>query len=93
MYDGLEPAAALAKMRQIFTSVRNPAVPPRMQDVLYKILVSGFAIGAVKKRGEDSLCHGCGERGADGTWKGVCESVEHTYAECEPVAALLAYVW
>ena len=53
----------LAVMRRIFRSARHHSIPPYIQDVLYKILVSGHSIGRHKCAGTDGDCARCAARG------------------------------
>ena len=74
-------------MRRVFRGARHHFVPPYMQDVLYKILVSGHAIGEHKRRGEDSECARCRTQ-----HHREVESLEHAYATCERVANARIFV-
>ena len=81
LYDGLPPERFVAALRRAFADARFHAIPPHIQDVLYKILVSGYRIGGVKRRGADAMCQRCGDEHA-------VESLEHAFATCPHVAAL-----
>ena len=77
LYAELTPMEYTATMRRIFKLARHHDIPPYMQDVLYKNLVSGHHIGPHKRRGIEALC-ACGQP----------ETLEHAYALCQTVQTL-----
>jgi hypothetical protein len=65
-------------MRRMFAAARYEAIPPRIRDVLYKILVSGHHVGHKCGKGKDT-CDRCSP---------CVETLEHVYAECPKVRGL-----
>ena len=49
LYPGIDRASLVEHMRMALRAARDPYIPPYMQDVLYKILVSGHLIGPRKE--------------------------------------------
>ena len=77
LYAALNPKEYGTTMRRIFRSARHHMIPPYVQDVLYKILVSGHNIGPNKRRGAEAKCS-CG----------MDETLEHAFAQCNTVKTL-----
>ena len=63
LYSGATPQEYTAAMRRAFAGARHHTIPPRMQDVLYKILVSGHWIGMHKETGHRRFCTACRQCG------------------------------
>ena len=89
-YAHLTRSAYTAKMRAVFKGLRHAAVPPYMQDVLYKTAVSGHRMGSRKfgRTSDEGRCRRCGNRQPTGEWTGPDETVEHGFDECAQVALL-----
>ena len=66
LYTGTTEAELTTAMRKAFTEARHPHIPAAMQDMLYKILVSGHNTGA---RHTCKRCENCSE-----------DTLEHAYA-------------
>ena len=78
LYADRTPREYTAAVRRAFRGARHHTIPPHMQDMLYKILVSGHWIGAHKETGHARYCTACRQRG-----RRVEESVEHLFGLCE----------
>jgi len=60
-----------------------------MQDLLYKVIISGFMIGSHRTKGDDCICRRCGhQRQHSSEWTGDEETVNHTFHGCSEVARL-----
>ena len=81
LYAHLSRVEYVAAMRRVFKSARHVTIPPRIQDVLYKTLVSGHMLGEHNawRRGNSHMCARCGT---------CVESLAHAYAECKDVGGL-----
>ena len=60
LYAHLDHVAYIKVMRRVFAVARHPSIPPRIQDVLYKTLVSGHDIGCKRRKGAEAICPRCG---------------------------------
>ena len=58
-YSGSTPAEYIAAIRKAFKAARHHTIPPRMQDVLYEIKVSGHWIGEQKEKALGKYCTSC----------------------------------
>jgi len=91
LYAHLSRGEYAAKMREVFCALRHEAVPPYMQDVLYKTAMSGHRMGprkfTAKDQADRGLCHRCGAKRSAG-WMGPEETVEHGFHDCLEVARL-----
>ena len=78
-YPGMAPTEYTMKVSKLFRDARHPCVPPRVHDVLYRILVSGSTNGW-RATAQQQTCAKCDHP--------AMETVAHRYARCPPVAAL-----
>ena len=103
MYAHLNPSDYAAKMRKCFASLRHAAVPPYMQDILYKNATSGHVMGFERfpyrtAKGnicDEGVCRRCGSirmQGNKRVWVGAEETLEHAYDECAEVRTFLEMV-
>ena len=83
LYSGSTPAEYIAAIRRAFKAARHHTIPPRMQDVLYKIMVSGHWMGDQKEKALGKYCTSCRQRGQHNI-----ENIEHAYAHCPTAASL-----
>ena len=86
LYSGSTPAEYVAALRRAFKAARHHTIPPNVQDVLYKILVSGHWMGDRKEEALRKYCTSCRQTGQH-----IVESIEHAYAHCPTAAALWAW--
>lgn len=88
-YAHLSHTEYAANMRRIFARMGHPAIPPYMQDILYKTAISGHRMGSEKfdTGSEQALCHRCGIHQSN-AWHGPEETQEHGFHECTEVARL-----
>jgi hypothetical protein len=104
LYQHLSEPEYAAQVTRTFRACRHVAVPPHIQDVLYKNLVSGHGMGpdsmaATQGRekpgsrlSDGGTCRRCGCKGASGFWEGADETMEHGFSECSKVAKLFDHV-
>ena len=84
LYAGESPQVYTETLRRVFGGIRHHFIPPRMQDVLYRILVSGYDIGKNKaKKGHENCAHCRAKAGVE-----IEETIEHMIATCEKSKAL-----
>ena len=83
--DGLDEDERQAEVADAFRLAKATCLPRYIRETKYKVLVSGFLMGARKQRG-DCRCKWCEWRGGRVGTRGVCqdqeEDVSHTFADC-----------